>query len=396
MNHIIILVLVIILIYLIYFFYNYNKQSNLNVEKFDYNEKRNDPKFIQDNRNNIISKDPNYRVENINQYNFDRLYKKLQKVNKEQINLSSPLNYRLYTQSTTDDRLRIDLDNITKYVLLVLNKDKYYNFSKTNYGNVETWTDIDNNCKYRYELFLWDKKNFFEIKLIIEIIKFPVKSNSEKFGIKDKKYIFENYNIGFPSKDQMIPLPIQIVPSGNFANGNSTISPNDPLKINSLYLNKVEIENSTLIINYEKNKYSDPKINITEKDFSGVTDMSLEYVNVKGDNTPFIEKCEKRNKWPTLDSEPRWKAQFPAKPPPRDWDEDGVYYYSEKQEKRKEDQMRQYCDVYEPGTIWSPMKMPLQPYYWPTLATIPRNCSENYWLFDQVGPNGTFFGGGKN
>lgn len=58
--------------------------------------------------------------------------------------------------------------------------------------------------------------------------------------------------------------------------------------------------------------------------------------------------------------------------------------------------MRQYCDVYEPGTIWSPMKMPLQPYYWPTLATIPRNCSENYWLFNSVGPSGTFFGGGKN
>ena len=41
------------------------------------------------------------------------------------------------------------------------------------------------------------------------------------------------------------------------------------------------------------------------------------------------------------------------------------------------------------------MKMPLQPYSRPTLATVPRNCGENYWLFNSVGPQGTFFGGGK-
>ena len=394
MSNILILILVLIIICFIYFFYKYFNNNKL--ESFQFNTQKNIPNFIKDFKNNVISKDPNYRVQNINQFNYDRLFEKLEVVNKEKIELDGPLSYKLFTQSTTEDRLRIDLDDITKYVLLVINEDNYYNFSKTNYGNVETWTDINNNCKYRYELFLWDKRNYFQIKLLVEIIKFPTKSNSEKFGIKDRKYIFENYNIGFPSKDQLIPLPTEIVDSGNFATGEKTVSPNDPLEIKSLYLNQIEIRNSTLIINYDKNKYTDPKININEKGFSGVTDMSLEYIGIEGDNNPLIEPAKKRNKWPTLDSEPKWKAQFPAKPPPRDWDEDGIYYYSDKQKERKEKEMRQYCDIYEPGTIWSPMKMPLQPYYWPTLATIPRNCSENYWLFNQVGPSGTFFGGGKN
>ena len=39
--------------------------------------------------------------------------------------------------------------------------------------------------------------------------------------------------------------------------------------------------------------------------------------------------------------------------------------------------------------------MPLQPESRPTLATLPRNTGENYWLFNSQGPEGTFFGGGK-
>ena len=123
--------------------------------------------------------------------------------------------------------------------------------------------------------------------------------------------------------------------------------------------------------------------------------MSLEYIGIEGDNNPYLEKSKEYNKWPTLDSEPKWKAQYPAKPPPQSWDVDGVYYYSEKAKEKDGKEIRKYCSAFEPGTIWSPMKMPLQPYYWPTLATIPRNCGENYWLFNQVGPQGTFFGGSK-
>ena len=54
---------------------------------------------------------------------------------------------------------------LTKYVLLILNLDKYYDFAKTNYGDMTVYYNKKNDSNYIYELFLWDKKNFFEVKL---------------------------------------------------------------------------------------------------------------------------------------------------------------------------------------------------------------------------------------
>ena len=274
-----IIIFICILILILYLFYYKNYKNNMILEeKESFDPNKNTPNFVKSYLNQQVSFAPNYRVENINQFDFDRLYKKLQLINKEKIELEGPLNYDLRTQSTTDDKLRRDLDNITKYVLLILNEDKYYNFSKTNFGNVELWTDVNNNCKYKYELFLWDKKNYFEIKLVIDIIKFAQKDNSYKFGIKDRTYIFPDFLIGFPSKDQMIPLPTEINDISNSINGTSTLSPNNPIGTKYLYLNQIEIQNSTLIVNYDKNNDRTPKIELNENGFCGITDMSLEYI----------------------------------------------------------------------------------------------------------------------
>lgn len=371
-----------------------NEEENMN-EKFNpLNSQKNTPNFVKGYLNKRVSSDPNYRVENINQFNYDRLYEKLQGVNEEKVELKAPLNYTFYTVNTTDDKLRRDLDIITKYVLLIINQDNYYNFAKTNYGDVKIYTDKHNNANYIYELFLWDKKNYFEIKLLINIIKFPKKNKLYKFGIKQRKYIFTDYLIGFPSADQLIPLPLSVIPTQNKGLNEGGINKNDALPAEYYYLNQINIQNSTLIINYEKNNFNNKKMNIDEQGFSGITDMSLEYVGIQTNNNPFLEKSKKYNSWPTLDEEPKWKGQYPAKTPPRDWDVDSVYYYS-KDDKAKARKNDTACDAYDPGTIWSPMKMPLQPQSWPTLATIPRNCGENYWLFNQVGPQNTFFGGGK-
>lgn len=373
---------------------NYQDEENNN-EKFNpINSQKNTPTFVKKFLNKRVSSDPNYRVENINQFNYDRLYEKLQGVNEEKVELKAPLNYTFYTISTTDDKLRRDLDIITKYVLLIINQDNYYNFAKTNYGNVKIYTDQQNNANYIYELFLWDKKNYFEIKLLINIIKFPKKNKLYKFGIKQKKYIFTDYLIGFPSADQLIPLPLNVIPTQNKGLNYGGVNKNDALPVEYFYLNQINIQNSTLIVNYEKNNFNNKKMNIDEHGFSGITDMSLEYVGIQTNNNPYLEKSKKYNSWPSLDQEPKWKGQYPAKTPPQDWDNDGIYYYSE-DDKKKANKNDTKCDAYDPGTIWSPMKMPLQPQSWPTLATIPRNCGENFWLFNQVGPQGTFFGGGK-
>jgi len=400
-----ILSIILIIIFTIFFYNNYIKNKKESFIPWDFNPKNIDvPQFVQDYENISYNKNPNYRYENITEYNFDRLFKKLERVNKKKITLENKSNYNFYTQSTTEDKLRMDLDMISKYVILLLNDDKYYDFNKTNFGDVEMWIDNKGNEELKYELFLWDKKNYFEIKLLVHIIKFVENEDTVKYGVKDSPYIFPNYNIGWPFKDQIIPLPTDVIVSGREDTSLDSISPNVPSKIKYLYLNQIEIQNSTLIVDYHKDKYPYNRMTVTEDGFSGITDMTLDYIKIKGDHNPYIENGRAYNKWPTLDSEPKWKGQYPSKPPPKHWDDDGIYYYG----KKGKDEIAyakgdgspyddpRLCDVYEPGTRWSDDKEPLQPYYWPTLATLPRNCGENYWLFDLTnGAEGTFFGGGK-
>jgi hypothetical protein len=353
------------------------------------------PEFVT-NYQEIKFDELNYKYQNITQYNFKRLFEKIKSINNEKISFKDKSNYNFYTQSTTDDKLRMDLDTLSKYVLLILNNDHYYDFAKTNFGDVEVWIDKDGNEEIKYELFLWDKKNYFEVKLWVYILKFIEKENMEEYGIQDTHYIFPDFNIGLPFKDQMIPLPTDVIITGHFDTSLSSIKPNIPSKIKYLYLNQIEVQNSTLIVDYHKDKYPFNRLDVSDDGgFSGVSDMSLEYVNLKNvDSNPYIENGRAYNRWPTLDEEPKWKGQYPSKAPPKKWDVDGIYYYEKTEGEGKND--KELCDVYEPGTRWSKDKEPLQPYYWPTLATIPRNCGEYYSLFDlSNGSNGTFFGGGK-
>ncbi len=388
------LLLIIVLVLIIAYYSKFEKNNNvIKNENENFKPTNNLNNFTNEYINNKFNSEPDYYTENISQFDYDRLYNKLQMINNEKIELEGPLNHEKYIVSTIDDKLRRDLDNITKYVLLILNQDKYYNFSKTNYGNVEIFFNQNNNSNYIYELFLWDKKNYFEIKLLIDIIKIPKKSYIHNFGIKDKKYIFEDFNIGIPSKDQLIPLPLDVIPTENSKLSNE-IYKNDPLKPKYFYLNQVKIQNSTLIVDYEKNNFNNNKMNIDEYSFSGITDQSLEFNIFKSNNNPINEKNINSNKWPVLKEEPKWKGQYPAKTPPQSWDVDGIYYYSNS-DKIKAAKNDTYSDMHDSGTIWSPMKMPLQPDSRPTLATLPRNQGENWWLFNQQGPEGTFFGGGK-
>lgn len=355
-----------------------------------------------DPASDIILNRPNYKDENITQYDFNRLFKTLKNINNEKKTLDDKLNnscnYNFYTQSTTQDKLRMNLSMISKYVILLLNNDGYYDFNVTNFGDVEVWIDKVGNEEIKYELFLWDKKNYFEIKLKVHILKFIEKSEMKKYGIRDKHYIFNYYNIGFPHEDQIIPLPEEVSVSGRFDLGTSTIKPNEPSKIKFLYINSINVQNSTLIVDYEKDKYPFNKLEVGDKGFSGVNDSTLEYIGLNKNATkddPYVDFGREYNKWPKLYEEPDYIAQFPAKNPPKHWDDSGIYYYG-KGDGEAFDTSK--CLNTETGIAWSAEKMPLQPQYWPTLATLPRNCGLYNDLFDlSKGPVGgnTFIGGGK-
>jgi hypothetical protein len=398
-NSIICILIIFILLCIILYFYIKKHNTKESFLPWDFNKnEENKPEFIKNYENNYKKDDIlNYRYENITQYNFNKLYETLKKVNKENINLKDKANYNFYTQSTTQDKLRMNLDIISKYVILILNNENYYDFEKTNYGDVEEWIDKEGNEELKYELFLWDKKNYFQLKLLVNIIKFIDTKDINKYGIEDKQYIFQDFNIGYPFKDQIIPLPIDVSITGHEDLAIKSIKANEPSKIKYLYLNSVEVQNSTLVVNYNKDKYPFNRLDVNENDFSGVTDSTLEYIKIKEgtDNNPYYAFSREYNKWPTLDSEPKWKAQYPSKNPPHQWNVDGIYYYGEKDDIAFDPNK---CDITEGGIAWSAEKMPLQPNFWPTLATLPRNCGEYYNMFDlSNGPVGgnTFIGGGK-
>lgn len=380
-NYIIYLCIIIFSIICFALYFRYEKKELYTKNELN-NVENNVAKYATKNPNNI-----NLSTENITQYKFKQLFLDIEKINKEKIVLNNKSNHNFYTQSTTDDKLRMDLDIISKYVILLLNNNNYYEFSKTNFGDVDVWVDKDGNEEFKYELFLWDKKNYFEIKLLINIIKFIEEKEIDKYGIKEKDLIFPDFNIGLPFKDQIIPLPTDVIITGHLDTATSSIKPNIPKKIKYLYLNQIEIYNSTLIVDYNKDKYPFHKLDVDENGFSGITDMSLEYIKIKGGiSNPYLENGRQYNKWPTLDEEPKYMGQYPSKSPPKHWDNDGVYYYD------KLDKLdKKLCNIYEPGTRWSEDKELLQPNYWPTLATLPRNCGENYWLFDLS--NSSYFRG---
>jgi hypothetical protein len=397
-------ILICIFIFLTVIYKNYNEPY----KEFDDNNK---PEFVVNYENIDFNNEPNYKYENITQYNFDRLFAKVEKINKNKVTLKTKSNYNFFTQSTTDDKLRSNLDIITKYVLLILNEDGYYEFTKTNFGDVEMWVDKKGNEEIKYELFLWDKRNYFQIKLWVDILKI-IEGEAEKYGIKNSPYIFPDFNIGWPFKDQIIPLPTDTVTPGNFDTSLDSISPNNPSKIKYLYLNQIEIQNSTLIVDYHKNKYPFNKLKVDENGFSGINDLSLEYAVMKnkGPSTPYLEKGRKYNEWPTLDSELKWMGQYPSKAPPIFyWDNEGIYSdkkpvgVNSKPEIKFTDMSptnsKELCDVYEEGTRWSSQKEELQPFFWVSNYQLPK-CGENEWLFSNLVGNsnavgGPFFGGGK-
>lgn len=417
------LIIICIIIFTIFFYNNFEKRMKrvLNQNNYDKGSREeekffpwdfdknseNKPNFVKKYENGNFTPPPNYRYENITQYNFQQLFTNLEKINKEKIVLKNKSNYNFYTQSTTQDKLRLDLDHISKYVVLMLNSDNYYNFSKTNYGDVELWTDNIGNEELKYELFLWDKKNYFEVKLLIHIIKFVEKGQALSYGVKDSPYIFPDYNIGMDFKDQIIPGPLDTIITAHMDTGINSIHNNSPSKIKLLYLNQIEVQNSTLIVDYHKNMYPDKEYKVTETGFSGITDSTLEYINIKkSDHNPYLEKGRKYNQWPTLDSEPKWMGQYPSKNPDLNWDDDGVYCKNPPNKTKdsikftklqdKENDGHRYCDLYEPGTRWSEDREPLQGQYYPNNFTVFNNCGENSWLFERQNPSSsTFYGGGK-
>ena len=73
---------------------------------------------------------------------------------------------------------------------------------------------------------------------------------------------------------------------------------------------------------------------------------------------------------------PKDFTSWPCTPVENDWNMYGIYNPPIHDTK--------YC----PGKTVAAQYVPPQPDFNPTIATLPRNCGENYWLFNKTNASG--------
>lgn len=336
---------------------------------------------------NIPNSPFNVLQENINMYRYRNLINNITNISQIRIKFNDYTIHNTYTQLTTGDYLMGELDTIMVEITKIINDNSSYDFEKTNYGDIEIWIDKENNKNIKYELFMWDKKNYFEVKFLVDIIvlsptsKIMIQLNNKKYKIYKNGYLMP-LNIKIPCNSYRQLTPLDVIPTGNMVitdiKNDECADKRDCPNINNqsyLFINTIIIQGSTLVIDYDKNLIKNKMIPIMDTT-GGISDISLEYLGVDGDNSPIQDKAKESNKWIDLLSMPKWLGQFPCKAPPLDWDVDANYYYKNT---NGNDNNKINCI----GTHWSPVGEPLQPNYYPTLATLPMNCGRYNWMFDQ-------------
>ena len=285
---------------------------------------------------------------------------------KKKLVLKSPCIVSKYIPGTTDEYLKDDVKPITELVVHILNKSNKFNFVHTTYGNITILKDRRNIYNYVYDMFLEDVNTLIMLHVKVNVVVFP-DENYKKFIKQNKLYdvfgsIFPVYNIGIPSRGQRIPLPTEVIPTACDVIGNSSIRVPDRLNPKYMYINTLEVLNSSLVIN--------PNRKCLSVEVNAIKDKILDHTWVNKKHTPYIEKSKIRNKWIPLNSMPKNREQWPCSEYSWEWNENGIYTPIAITSNA--------C----PGKQWSHTKMPIQPNYNPTIASIPRNKGENAWLFE--------------
>lgn len=354
---------IIILIVLISLCIYYSPNSNLKNSSYFLTNFNKNEQFIDHCK--LI---PDYQIQNLTIFIKDKIVNLLKSFSSNDKLTLEKCSSNSYIPATTDSHLRDELNQITNLLLKKINNQEDFNLVKSTYGDLTVSEDTMGNKHFIYELFIRDVKNCFGFKLIVDLIKFVTKKEV-KIRNATAGTIFPYYNIGVPSKDQLIPPPMDVIPTGNDILSTKNIYFEKPDKINYLYINNIDIDNSTLTLS--DNTKIDKPVD------GGLSDNSLDYIPLVGDHDPFIEPSKVRNKWPKLWSQPKYEKAWPCVPVSQYWNNEGIYY--ETKEKPTRD-----C----PGYRTSTTQQPLIGQSWPTHGTIPRNCGTNHWLFDPTNASG--------
>lgn len=203
-------------------------------------------------------------------------------------NNNKNINYikqQYFIQNTIDNNTTIMLNKLSNFILNNINNSTKFNLKKTGYEQVIINTDLNNNKHYIYDLFVFDKINYNDLKLKVNLINYneqPINNNlipnamnvistPNKFLIKyDNNTNYKKLNIHINSVDII----------------NSTLA-TDKLDV----INTTNIDNIKLHLNKNLDYH---KFNNTSNDYYSVGEIK---------SNPFIEKSKIRNKWPDLNKD---------------------------------------------------------------------------------------------
>jgi hypothetical protein len=358
--------------------------------------------------------------------------------------------YKEYVYETLDEQRRRVLKLYINIALSLLNK-KCINFAKQINSqsfhfnfieiiNANSAVDKMGNSRWKTDIMIEESSLHLSLRLMID---FTVEiepyidnkgNNKIETCAEYTTFPFPKYFIGYPTLDQMIPLPTQIISTGSGLVLSQGGKNSDYPLFKAIYLNQVWMENSDLTLgtelpstlfssippavndsNLPSSKYPDKKFYIDDVQFpekfysdclektgkaidtdiynkytwkppnykcTGKSENSYHHTgnsesykkSIKSNNLPsgWIHNAKSRNKWPKLWSEPRDRFEYPSAPVGYMWNNLGVRYPIPEP------------DYKNPGIRWSTQQAPRTPYYWPTLTGLPSNGGPNHWLFDQT------------
>jgi hypothetical protein len=290
----------------------------------------------------------------------------------------------VFTRLTIDEILKIELNQITNTVLAKINKNVFFKFSLIDYENVIIMEDKMKNRRYIIDFLVNDKKTHYGLRLKMDIVKFVI--NDKNYDKQNKTCAtlttpsFKRYYVGYPTLEQLIPLPTHVIPTANLQLSDYGKEKIVPIPHQYLHMNSIVIENTNLTLDIN-NKY-----NATCK-VGGTQYTSLPYgfetKRNDGENKgPFMPYFTKRNKWPKLDDEPVSDYTSPCSY--RDgmcWDDKGVPVKKKKFNWNNKMTLPNKDCV---GKLSSTVKYPRRPNYWANNYQIPQNSGEYFWLFDRT------------
>lgn len=324
-------------------------------------------------------------------------------VGKDKVVLPPVCEKKRETIATIDIFQRMELDQVMQPILgtVMQSANGAYRFKVIEYEGLTVYTDDVGNRNLIFNCYVYEMLQQFMIRLKVDVIKYiDVKEKHRrqagKGGCADVTTPeFPVFEIGMPSRDQLLPFPTQIINTGG-GGGADVLSAKgyNPVLLTpvlGLHVNSLEQFNSNMVLSYAGAKRL--------ADLGGTTDNTNEFNGYKGDwQGPIQDKAVEYNKWPVLDEMPKDEGQWPCKSESLDWGRDGVPIAGLRQRigsamtavtDYSDDKYTKSC----PGTRSSAMHIPRRPNYWPTLGGLPRNSGENYWLFDRMSGIPSFISG---